>query len=40
MGKFLRRLTVIGAAVGGVIFFWRRRQAQGPEGGPAGSTKP
>ncbi len=41
MGKFLKRLAVMGAAVGGVIFFWRRRQGQqGSEGGPTSGTRP
>ena len=26
MRKFLKRLTVMGPAVAGVVFFWRRRQ--------------
>lgn len=39
MGKFLKRLIVIGAAIGGVVFFWRKRQEQG-DTGSAGGSKP
>jgi nitrogen fixation-related uncharacterized protein len=27
----LRRLAVIGAAIGGVIFFWRKKKSQGQD---------
>jgi hypothetical protein len=41
MGKFMKRLAIIGAAVGGFLFFWRKRQGQqGPGTGTAGGAKP
>jgi hypothetical protein len=35
----LRKLAVIGAAIGGVVFFWRKRKAQG-EAADAGDSAP
>jgi hypothetical protein len=40
MGKFFKRVVVLGAAIGGAVFFWRKRQAPGPDSGPAGGTRP
>lgn len=43
MGKFIRRLAIIGAAIGGVVFFWRKRQHRhdpGTTGGPASASRP
>jgi hypothetical protein len=34
----LRRLAVIGAAIGGVIFFWRKRKSQDPSTAASSST--
>ncbi len=34
----LRRLAVIGAAIGGVIFFWRKRKHQDTYGAASSST--
>ena len=31
----LRKLAVIGAAIGGVVFFWRKRKAQSGAGDAA-----
>lgn len=40
-GKALTKLAALGAAITGVVFFWRKRQEGGTEGGfpPAGDTK-
>jgi hypothetical protein len=35
----LRKLAVIGAAIGGVVFFWRKRKAQSGAG-DAGYSSP
>jgi hypothetical protein len=35
----LRKLAVIGAAIGGVVFFWRKRKAQSGAG-DAGNPSP
>jgi hypothetical protein len=35
----LRKLAVIGAAIGGVVFFWRKRKAQSGTG-DAGISSP
>jgi hypothetical protein len=46
MGRALKRLAVLGAAVGGVVFFWRKKQARdqgmgpGPAVPPTASDKP
>ncbi|HUV10898.1 MAG TPA: DLW-39 family protein [Acidimicrobiia bacterium] len=39
-GKALTKLAAIGAAIAGVVFFWRKRQEGGAEGGypPAADT--
>jgi len=34
----LRRLAVIGAAIGGVIFFWRKRKSHDTYGAASSST--
>ncbi|HZP30701.1 MAG TPA: hypothetical protein VFC99_17265 [Acidimicrobiia bacterium] len=34
----LRRLAVIGAAIGGVIFFWRKRKSQDTFGAASSGT--
>ena len=38
MGKFTK-LATIGAAIGGFLFFWRKRQANPAPGGPATPPK-
>lgn len=41
VGRALGRLAALGAAIGGVIFFWRKRQEkQGPATTPTASDKP
>jgi hypothetical protein len=34
----LRRLAVIGAAIGGFVFFWRKRKGQADTGTVGGTT--
>lgn len=40
-GKALTKLAAFGAAIAGVVFFWRKRHEGGTEGGypPAADTK-
>jgi len=42
VGRAFTRLAAFGAAVGGVIFFWRKRQAKdtGPATSPTASDRP
>jgi hypothetical protein len=42
IGRGLTRLATLGAAIGGVIFFWRKRQQPqpGPAAPPTAADKP
>lgn len=39
-GKVLTRLAVIGAAIAGVVFFWRKKQEHEQGAGPAPAFPP
>lgn len=42
LGRGLTRLAAFGAAIGGIVFFWRKKQARdtGPAMPPTASDKP
>ncbi len=41
VGRALGRLATLGAAIGGIVFFWRKRQEkQGPATAPPASDTP
>ncbi len=42
VGRVLTRLATLGAAIGGIVFFWRKRQEKqgGPATTPTASDKP
>ena len=42
LGRGLTRLATLGAAIGGIVFFWRKKQARDtrPATPPTASDKP
>jgi len=40
-GRAVTRLAALGAAIGGIVFFWRKRQEkEGPAATPSASDTP